>query len=306
MHIAALLLPDLTLIALGWLLYRYSGWSADFWAGVEKLVYYVLFPALLYNSIARNTVSPGDAMPMLAAALGALGAGIALGYLALPVLRPVPQQFASGVQCAFRFNSYSALALSSRLGGDAGLALCALIVGFVVPIANFFAVFALARHSGAGLLRELVRNPLVLATLAGLVAKAVGLKLPEPIDATLQRLGLASLGLGLLCVGAGLRLELRTDLDPAQRRSSWRLSTWITLTKLVAMPVTALMIARTLGVSSLPMQVAVMFASMPTAPAAYVLANRMGGDGRFVAFLITLSTLGALLALPFWLALVSR
>ncbi len=264
----------------------------------------MLFPALLFNSIARNTVSAGDAMPMLGAALGALAAGIALGYLAMPLLKPVPQQFASGVQCAFRFNSYIALALSSRLGGDAGLALCALIVGFVVPIANFFAVFALARHSGAGLVRELARNPLVLATLAGLLAKAFGIKLPEPIDATLQRLGLAALGIGLLCVGAGLRMELRNDLDPVQRRSSWRLSAWFTLSKLMAMPLTALLIARALDVAPLPTKVAVMFASMPTAPAAYVLANRMGGDGRFVAFLITLSTLGALVALPVWLSVL--
>jgi predicted permease len=47
-----------------------------------------------------------------------------------------------------------------------------------------------------------------------------------------------------------------------------------------------------------------MFAAMPTAPAAYVLANRMGGDGRFVAFLITVSTLGSVLALPVWLGLL--
>ena len=43
---------------------------------------------------------------------------------------------------------------------------------------------------------------------------------------------------------------------------------------------------------------------MPTAPAAYVLANRMGGDGRFVAFLITVSTLGSVLALPIWLGML--
>jgi len=205
------------------------------------------------------------------------------------------------VQCAFRFNSYITLALALRIGGTEGLSLAALIVGFVVPIANLASVFALARHSGAGVLRELARNPLVLATLSGLLVKATGAKLPEPVDATLVRLGQGALTLGLLCVGAGLRMQARPDPDPALRTSALRLTVWFTATKLLAMPVTALLIASALGVGALPMTIAVMFTSMPTAPAAYVLASRMGGDGRFVAFLITVSTIASLVALPFWL-----
>jgi hypothetical protein len=304
-NVAALIFPDLALIALGWGLYRYTRWSPAFWEGAEKLVYFVLFPALLFGSIARNPMSPGDALPMIGVAWAALGTGILLGWLALPLLRPPPAQFASGWQCAFRFNSYITLALSTRLGGDAGLALTALIVGCIVPVANFFAVYGLARHAGTGLLRELARNPLVLATVGGLLANATGLRLPEPLDATLQRLGLAALALGLLCVGAGLRLDPQADADPAQRRSAQRLAIWFTATKLLAMPLVALLAGRALGLAPLPLKIVVMFASVPTAPAAYVLANRMGGDGRFVAFLITVSTVSAVLSLPLWVSLAS-
>ena len=308
MNIPALLFPDLALIVIGWLLYRHARLGADFWAGAEKLVYFVLFPALLFGAIVRNPLSPGESLPMLASALGAFGVGVLLGYAARPVLRPIDTLFASGVQCAFRFNSYITLALALRIGGSEGLSLCALIVGFVVPMANLAAVYALARHSGAGVLSELARNPLVIATLSALAAKAIGLRLPEPVDATLHRLGQAALSLGLLCVGAGLRLERPAAgsplADPARRSSARRLAAWFTVTKLVAMPLTALLVARALQLPVLPATIAVMFASMPTAPAAYVLATRMGGDGPFVASLITLSLLASLLALPFWLSLV--
>lgn len=308
MNIPALLFPDLALILIGWLLHRHGRFAPAFWAGLEHLVYYVLFPALLFGAIVRNPSSAGASLPMLASALGAFALGIALGFAARPVLRPMESLFASGVQCAFRFNTYITLALALRIGGDEGLSLCALIVGFVVPVANLAAVFALARHSGARVLSELARNPLVLATLAGLTAKATGLALPEPVDATLHRMGQAALALGLLCVGAGLKLGRAAPgdaaSDPSYRRSALQLTVWFTATKLIAMPLTALLIARALELPPLPATMAVLFASMPTAPASYVLATRMGGDGPFVARLITVSLLAALAGIPFWLSRV--
>lgn len=303
MNIAALLFPDIALIAIGGLLYHYLRLAPAFWAGTEKLVYFVLFPALLFGAIVRNPLSAIESLPLLAAALGALATGIVLGYAARPLLRPTPLQFASGAQCAFRFNTYITLALALRIGGSDGMAMCALIAGFVVPPANIAAVYALARHSGAGLLSELARNPLVLATLCALGFKATGLRLPEPVDATLMRLGQAALAMGLICVGAGLRLERNASGTPAERASAARLAVWFTASKLLAMPLVALLIARAVGLPALPTQIVVMFASMPTAPASYVLATRMGGDGPFVARLITLSTLASLLTIPFWLSM---
>lgn len=304
MNVAALLFPDFAMIAIGWLLRRHARWSPDFWVGAEKIVYYVFFPALLFGAIVRGRLAVADSLPMLAAAVGAFWVGLLLAYASKPLLKPDSVQFASGVQCAFRFNSYMTIALAQRLGGNEGLAMAAVIASVVVPQANVGAVYALARHSGAGLFAEISRNPLVLATVAGLAFKSVGLSLPEPVDATLLRLGQASLALGLICVGAGLRFEARTDRDPGERARTWRFAGWITATKLVAMPLTALLVARAIGLAPLPAQVAVMFASMPTASAAYVLASRMGGDGPFVAWLISISMVGGLLSIPFWLSLV--
>ena len=304
MNIVALLFPDLALIAIGWLIYRSGRLPAAFWEGTEGLVYYVLFPALLFGSISRATLSAAQAAPMIATAYSALAVGVALSYSARWLLRPDARQFASGAQCGFRFNSYITLALASRIGEAPGLALAALITGFIVPVANTAAVYPLARHGGGSVWKALVRNPLVLATLAGLLTQILGLKVPEPVDATLQRMGHASLALGLLCVGAGLRLQRDPDTAPALVRSATRLTVWFTLGKLVAMPATSLLMARALHLAPLATTIVVMFAAMPTAPAAYVLANRMGGDGRFVAFLITVSTLGSVLALPIWLGML--
>lgn len=318
MNTLSLLLPDLSLIVIGYLLSRPSIWPRSFWAGLEMLVYYVLFPALLFQSVLTSTLSLGQAVPALTATGVALAGCMAMCWLAKQVLSPDPRQFASGVQCGFRFSTYVALALAQRLGGDAGVALCAVLVGFVVPAVNIAAVYALAHHGGANVWREVLRNPLVLATLGGLLGNALGLTLPAPVGATVSRLGAAALAAGLLTVGAGLIIGRQPggastqdgDGDPgaaASRgadRNARRLAIWLTATKLVWMPAIALAWVTWRQLPALHGAIVVMFCAMPTASSCYILAVRMGGDGPYVARLVTLSMLGGLFTLPLWVAWV--
>jgi malonate transporter len=297
-----LLLPDLALIALGWVLHRTLLREPTFWSGLEKLTYFILFPALLFVTVSRTPILPAEAIPVLAAALGAVAGAMMLAYAARALLRPDTRQFASGVQCAFRFNSYIFLALSHRMAGDPGLALAALIIGVAVPPINVAAVWPLARTSGEPLMRELIRNPLLVATVAGLIANLAGIRLPGLLATSLDRLGSASLVLGLLSVGAGLKLGQSAAIDPGLRASALRLIAWFSSVKLFAMPLFALALVRVFELDPMPAQIVVVYAALPTAPAAYVLATRMGGDGALVAALISVSLVGSAFTIPFWLA----
>lgn len=304
MNTVWLLMPDLTLIAIGFALNRSFFRDQAFWPVLEKLTYFVLFPALLFSTVSRSPINAAEAGPTLAVVLAAVGAGILLGYSARPLLKPDERAFASGVQCAFRFNSYVFLALSYRLAGEAGVSLAAVIIGIAVPPINVAAVWPLARNAGAGVIRELARNPLLLATVAGLIANLLGLRLPELADTTLRRLGSASLVLGLLSAGAGLKLGAFAATDAVARARTLKLAAWFVAVKLAAMPLVALMLTRVLEFAPVPAQIAVAYAALPTAPAAYILASRMGGDGAFVAMLVSLTLIASAVALPFWIALV--
>ncbi|WP_028310467.1 AEC family transporter [Derxia gummosa] len=295
MQTALLLLPDFALIALGVLLARRGGFAPQFWVGVERLVYFILFPALLVHSIARTSFHAGTALGLVQCSLGITLAGALLGSLAL-AFKPDARRFASGLQCAFRFNSYVALALASRLGGEPGTATMAVIIGVAVPLANAMAVLALARHSGAGLWRELARNPLLVATLGGLAFNLAGGTLAEPVAALLSRLGQASIALGLIAVGAGLQLR--------QLGVSRWLVGWFTFVKLGLLPLVAFGLAQALALPPAEARVVLLFGCLPTASSAYVLAQRMGGDGPLVAGLISLSTLLSMLGIPLWLGLL--
>jgi predicted permease len=297
MSSALLLVPDFSLILIGWLLVRYTSFDRGFWGGVERLVYFVLFPALLLQSTNSAKFDFSSTSAMLALALATMAFGMVTGYLVKYVLRPDPIDFASGLQTAFRFNSYIALALAARLGGSEGLAMMALVVGVTVPICNIVAVWALAKHGESKLLRELARNPLIVATATGLVTNLLGLHPPEVIAMTLGRLGSASTALGLMTVGAGLQLSGATgSVGPMA---------WWTGVKLLAMPCFAWIVGRHLPLTTLQYQIAVVYAALPTASSAYILAVRMGGNGPMVAATISAMTIAAVVTTPVWLSLVS-
>ena len=297
MSVALLVLPDFLLIAFGWLLNRKLGFSREFFTGLEKLVYYVLFPALLFQSILRTPISMSSAADIFIATSATAIAGIALSWLALPVLRATPVAMASAAQCGYRFNTYIALALSPSLAGASGQSTMALIVGFAVPLVNFAAVYALARNQGTNFASALLRNPLLMSTVLGVICNLAGLELPAPIDTLLARLGAAAVALGILCVGASLIWQ------PGETKFS--LVLWILSVKLIALPACAWLIAIWLDLDPLKRQMLVLFAAMPPASAAYVMAVRMGGDGRLVGLIISAGTPIAAITIPLWLLLAS-
>ncbi len=295
MNVATLLLPDFSLIILGLVIYRITRWGDAFWTGMEKMVYYLLFPALLFHSTARLQIHLETTGKMLEVGVLSLLAGIVLTWLGKFLIKTGPMIYESGMQTAFRFNSYIALAIASRLAGENGIGLMALLLGFGVPLCNMAAVHALA-HKNGNLLRELAKNPLLISTACGLLFSLFGLQLPEVASAVLSRLGNASIALGLLMVGAGLRLS--------NVKENKLMTAYFTAIKLLAIPAVAYLLGRQFLLPPRQLQIVVLFCALPTASSCYILAVRMGGNGPVTAFLVSIGTLMSALTIPFWLSLV--
>ena len=292
---ALLLLPDFVLIVLGWLICRYTPLNRPLWEAAERLVYYLLFPALLFSAIVRHPLQPAAALPLAASTWVISGAGIAAAYALRLWPRVSGLLHASGAQVAFRFNSYVALAAVERVAGAPGLASLALVIALAVPVCNVAAVWPLARHGGQHYGRELVRNPLIVSTVVGLAFNLLGIQVPDLVNTTLNRIGGAALPLGLMAVGAGLRL--------GALREGPRLAAGLLSIRHLLLPLVGLACAFGFGLPPVQQTVIVIFSALPTASSAYVLAARMGGNGPYVAGLITLSTLLGMLSLP--LALIA-
>lgn len=299
MNYAQLLFPDFSLIICGYLVCRYTALNRTVWEQVESLVYFFLFPVLLFHSIVK---SPLD----LVAASSLIGAGLLMGVTGIAMAYSLPhlpwlgsridkRAHAASAQVAFRFNSFIALALADRLAGPEGLLMISVLIGVCVPLFNTAAVWPMARHAQSGFLRELVRNPLIIATATGLTANLLGFAMPVWLEPTVTRIGGASLALGLMAAGAGMQF--------GQLSRAKTLAIAVLSIRHLILPVVALGLSRLFGLSLPQTTILLAFSGLPTASSAYVLAARMGYNGGYVAGLVTLSTMLGVVSLPFALGL---
>jgi len=293
-NFAQLLFPDFSLILIGYLVCRFTPLNRPVWTQVEQLVYFLFFPVLLFQSILKSPLDIGTAGNLVGAgwALGLGGIALAYSVPYWPGLKGhfAARQHAGSAQVAFRFNSFIGLALADKLAGAQGLAVMALLIGVIVPLMNVGAVWPMARHGQRGFVRELVRNPLIIATASGLIANLAGLRIPDWLEPSVSRIGGASLALGLMAAGAGMQLGA---LNHAKLLGVALLSI-----KHLLMPLLALGLTQAFGLNPVQTTILLMFSALPTASSCYVLAARMGYDGAYVAALVTVSTLLGMLSLP--------
>lgn len=294
-EVVAALIPVFAIIALGAVLRRIAFMPDENWRAVERLTYFVLFPCFLFGAIAFADFAnqPVGRMALLLA-----GAMIAMAALTFPFKRALALDgpaFTSLFQGAVRWNSYVALGAIAAVLGQPGLALIAIAVAVMVPLANLLCVIVLMRNNGesaniATLTRQLAMNPLILACIAGIAVQAVGLPIPKVATTTIDLLGKAALPLGLLAVGASL------DLGNALARPAPVVAAMIL--KLAIMPLIVAAGATALGVTG-PAQIAALIcAAVPGAPSSYILARQLGGDAPLMANITTAQTLAAMLTMP--------
>jgi hypothetical protein len=231
---------------------------------------------------------------LLLAVLAGLAAGYAGAALAARALGLGFASFTSVMQGSIRFNNFLGLALAAPLFGAAGQAVGAVLVGLIVPAVNVilvvtFAAGGTARASPGAMLRQVATNPLILGCALGFVLNLTG-GLPPGVGPLLRAVGAASIGLGLMAVGAALTLAmLRTRLDAQVAAIGL---------KLALVPAVTAAAAWLLAVPAAPLAVVVLFMGLPTASTAYVMARQMGGDAPLMAAITTSQHLAAAATLP--------
>lgn len=301
------LAPVFLLIVMGFGLKRSLMRLETQWHGLERLVYYVLFPALLIETVAKADLATvpvaGVGGALLLSALLLSGLCLALRPLLAAKGMVDGPAFTSIFQGATRWQTYVALAVAGNLYGNLGLALASVAMVAIIPLVNVLSVTVLAHYASPEkqsvrtIAMTVVRNPLIWACAIGLAINLSHLPLPRVWHEVASALGSSSLAIGLLVTGAGLHLEgLFRPSAPAA------LTIFL---KLILMPAVAVALALLFGVSGPNLVVVVCCTSVPTSSSAYVLARQMGGDAPLLAQIITLQTILAAITMPIAIALVA-
>jgi predicted permease len=297
------IIPIFLLIALGGALKRSNFPGDAFWPLADKMTYFIFFPALLVDNLSSARLGTLDPTGMLGALLAVILLQAALVYLLRPLAKVDGPGFTSVFQGAVRFNTFVGLGAVAALEGGAGITLFAVAIALAIPVINVLCVLTLARYGAHGQSNSLkgqmiflAKNPLIIACLTGIAMNLADITLPAGIAPVFKMLGSMAAPMGLLTVGAGLQWQAA--------RSGGRAVLVSCALKLVVYPLMLFGAARLWGLGVLETKVMVLWGTMPTASASYILARQMGGDAPLAAAIVTISTLLAVVTVPLVMLLV--
>jgi len=294
------LAPIFGLILIGFLLRRFEFPTQGFWPASERLTYYVLLPALLVQGLSGKNLQ-AESLPLAGAVFFAVLSSALLARLIWPLLKLDGPAYTSLFQGAFRPNTYVGLSIASVMLGPDWMTLSAVALLTMIPVINIICVLTLSRYgtpvSGVtGVIRELAKNPLILACLVGLCLNVLHVSLPQVLNDLLDILGRAALPMGLLAVGAGLRLE-RIDGGKRTLVAS-------SVLHLIFLPLMAAGLCALFGADADATLTAVIYTAIPVSASSFILARQMGGDYRLMSQIITFQTLVSVITLPVMLGVL--
>ena len=291
----------LAVVALGYWLKQRDFLPEAAWQALSPLCYWVLFPGLLFNLMSQVDLGTVSLVPFLATIAGGSVVIVIFALLAGRAIAINGPAISSLVQGSLRHNSFLVLSILQGTFGVAALQLGAIAIAFLVSLSNIVSVIAvlmLGRATGQrdmkrAILAEIARNPLLGATLIGVVVNVLTIPVPTFISQLAALLGAGALPLLLLSIGASLKFSaIGGNVAPLGLAL---------LAKFLVFPLALVTIGLALGLSQIELAVLAAVGAAPTATSTYTLATELGGDARLMAEIVSLQTLGATASIPLWL-----
>ena len=300
--------PVFILIILGNLLRRIGVPDLSFWHVSDKLIYWVLIPALLFHHVSQITLSSTMLANYAVVILSGLFVVTTLSFIAGKLFGYTPQIWTSVMQGAARHNAFIALAIAGSLFGNKGLALGAIFMVILIPVINIVIVSTMtstlnqevgnnSRPSIFDVLFELIKNPFILAIATGLVISFVDAERIIIIHETTGLLGSAALPIMLLSIGANIKIrEISSAITPIIIAS---------VLKLLVFPIVVFFVAKSMNLSLFETTIAVIFAAVPTAASSYSLAKQFGAETQLMTSIITIQVTLSFITIPIILAFIA-
>ncbi|MCC3860016.1 AEC family transporter [Pseudemcibacter aquimaris] len=302
LELTFLIFPIFLIILLGYVLRQVLIKDDSAWDHVNRLAYWVLFPCLLFNRTSVIDLDSFEFGPLSVAILGGFIAAISVSYWIGRMMKLSKPSITSIMQGGGRHNAFLALAVISRLYGEEGAMISAIIIAILVTVTNIVvnvSMTIMLSPGGSGIkniMRDLRRNPLIISIALGIAFNMAGLgNMPIIHDLTLY-IGDATTSVALLCVGAGLNLKA----------GSWQIAPTLApfVGKLFIFPGLTYALATYYGLPQMVMLSAVIFAISPVGAASYPLAKQMGGDAPLMATITSLQTLLSVVTIPMVIVLL--
>lgn len=271
---------------------------------MNKVVFKMLFPLLMFDNIlnAGQQLREGDLSVVPFIALLVLVEFLLLLAIVPFFIKSRPRQ-GSFIQGCFRSNSVLfALPVVTTLCGEENTGIASVCLAVVVPLYNILSVILLESKRGGkvsvrGILKGIITNPLILGTIAGFLFLMTGLEFPALLSKPLKTLTSLVTPVSLIILGASLKFDgIRSDLGQL---------CWVSLVKLLIIPLVTVLAARLFGYSGIALTSVFALSCVPTAVSSYTMAEQMGADGPFAGEIVAFTTVLSMLTVFLWVTALS-
>ncbi|KQX01050.1 permease [Acinetobacter sp. Root1280] len=301
LQMITILFPSIALIGLGFYLFQSRILDEKFWNGAEKLNYYILFPALLFSSLANADMNMGHLNSILTVIFLIMAMIIAGVYLFAKLNRTPIAQIGVYVQSLIRFNTYLGLSIATTLNHAEIKSILVNILAIAIPLVNVISILSLTDKDQLNLKNifwSLIKNPLISSCILGITFNVLNIPIWPGFANLLNAFSSSSLMLGLLCVGTAIQFStLKVYLKK---------SLLISLLRLLLIPLIAFICLQFFELSHAAVIAIMIFFSIPTASSAYILTKLLNGDHQLMAASISMQTLLSVFTLALILALLQH
>ena len=297
-------MPLFIMIAFGFFLKKVNVIKDGFLASANKFNFTVTLPVLLFVDLSGADIRQAfDLKFLLFCAIATSIAFWGIWLVAKLVLKD-KTYIGEFVQASYRSSAaVMGIALIQLIYGSSSMG--GMMILGCVPLYNIYAVIVLQAYSkdsqaGQGKLKKtlfgVLKNPIIIAVVLGLVASLIKIDFPQILDTVLNYLARTATPLALICIGA--------DFNFTSARKNLAPSVVAAIIKIIGLPVIFLPIAILMGFRNEALIAIFIMLAGPTTPSAYIMAKQYGNEGIITASCVVLTTLFSIVTLTFFVFLL--
>ena len=298
------IVPLFLIIAVGYTVKRLGWIGPEEVRRFNKVTFYTFMPVMLFYNIYTSDFSQAVRLPYALFVVGAALGMVAVSFAVTLLAEKMPERRGVMIQAAFRSNFVLlGLPIAAELLPEGNLGVTALMVAIVVPIYNMMSVVVLEYFRGGKprvgeVLLAVVKNPLILGSVAGLLVQALHITLPEVLVSFAGKMNSAATPLILLLLGASFETR-----EIARYKKELLVCVGL---RLVVFPGAILTLAAALGLRDIEFVTVLAMTAAPTAVNSFNMAQQLGGDSQLAGSAVVVSTAASFFTLFVWITLFKQ
>ena len=284
--------PVFFLMVLGYLLVNYTSLAdRKLTKQANAIVFKIFLPCMLFYNVYQSDIGAEIHSRIKLCIWAAGGLLILFVLLCLIVPKVVKQENQQGVviQGIFRSNYVIfGVAVVQNMYGAKSTTTAAILSAILVPMYNFLAVVVLSifgekrETDWKKIILDIVKNPLIISSVLGIIFSLLGIRLPTAVDTTVQDLAKLSTPIAFMILGG--------DLDVSKVRGNLKVASVVLTIKLVILPLIMIPMIVMMGYRDADLLSGLLAYQTPVAVSSYIMAQQAGADGQLAGQLVVFSS----------------